>query len=134
MKDTGRGPWMWLGDLFPGLRGNDEMYPITLRPRDPEPVDGLAGERAWHAPVTHGVPTQISLDGRWRYCHTADDERFASAVTSDALWPTMELPNNWYLDGLEHAGVVWFRRPFGVPASARGKRLRLRFEGVDYFA
>ncbi|MCX6024144.1 MAG: beta galactosidase jelly roll domain-containing protein [Chloroflexi bacterium] len=101
---------------------------------------GMTGTPARHsAPDAGPISSQgngaaLSLDGMWRYCHTEDDERFARPAADDAAWSEMWLPNNWRLAGLDYAGVVWFRRRFRVPAAMRGRRVRLRFDGVDYLA
>lgn len=134
MKSAARNPWMWLGELFPGLRGNDELYPISLRPRDGGPDGPLAGERTRLEASSGSGQRRLPLDGIWRYWPTDDRADLASPAVSDTEWPKMALPNNWYLEGLDTSGVVWFRRHFQVPASYRGKKLRLRFDGVDYFA
>ncbi len=46
----------------------------------------------------------------------------------------MTIPQNWYLAGLNYHGVIWFRREFQADRSWRGRVVRLRFDGVDYFA
>ena len=43
----------------------------------------------------------------------------------------MTIPGNWYLNGLDHAGVVWFRKSIALPL-LDGDRARLQFNGVDY--
>ena len=44
----------------------------------------------------------------------------------------MSIPANWFLGGLDHHGVVWFRHEFRH--RPRGKFTSLHFDGVDYFA
>ncbi len=44
----------------------------------------------------------------------------------------MRVPVNWYLSGLDHHGVVWFRREFQL--RPRLQHISLHFDGVDYFA
>jgi beta-mannosidase len=44
----------------------------------------------------------------------------------------MQIPQNWFLGGLDHHGAVWFRREFNYqPMEACA---RLRIDGIDYFA
>jgi beta-mannosidase len=84
--------------------------------------------QVWESPRT------VSLNGPWKY-HTADllqAEAYRSTV-DDSDWPTMPVPSNWTLHGVEHAGAVWFRRHFDVNEAA-GRRTVLVFEGVDYTA
>ncbi len=74
----------------------------------------------------------LALDGQWRY-QTADSPDFAAADWDVAGWPSMAIPQNWFLGGLDHHGVVWFVRDFDLTL-APGEYATLRFEGVDYFA
>lgn len=72
-----------------------------------------------------------SLTGNWRYC-PEDNPEFARPDWKDSRWETMSLPQNWFLAGLDHHGVVWFRREFRC--QKRQKFAALHFDGVDYFA
>ena len=86
----------------------------------------------------------VDLAGDWRYLPigaTSDEEasQLSQPDYSDLSWLTMRLPQNWYLAGLDHHGVVWFRRSFTYQPSLEGFPQEgiyhtLRFEGVDYFA
>jgi len=91
-------------------------------------VISLHEGRAWHA-----------LDGAWRYRLEGDipgeELGYPSLVLDDSAWPEMELPTNWYLTEVGDVfGTIWFRRVFRVPETFRGRRLSLRFGGVDYLA
>jgi beta-mannosidase len=83
-----------------------------------------------------GFRQTLSLNGSWRYLQTGAElsEGYEKPEYSDADWHEMDLPNNWYLAGLNYHGVIWFRRRFTVPAEWEGRVVRLRFEGVDYYA
>ena len=73
----------------------------------------------------------LSLSGNWLYS-TEDHPDFARPDFDDSAWQTMHIPQNWFLGGLDHHGVVWFRHEFSyTPKEAYA---RLRFDGVDYFA
>ena len=81
----------------------------------------------------------ISLNGDWRYRPDPHNEGLAFGYettdndTSD--WKTMSIPSNWELAGLHnYCGVVWFTRTFQMPEGYSQRRLRLRFEGLDYNA
>lgn len=76
------------------------------------------------------------LDGEWKI-HTAD--YFSASLyrsdVDDEDWPTIAVPANWYLQGIDQAGgSFWYRRTFTVSPSWRQKIVRLGFEGVDYTA
>ena len=46
----------------------------------------------------------------------------------------MPVPSQWYVQGIDYHGVVWFRREFDVPADFPGTVADLCFDGVDYDA
>jgi hypothetical protein len=73
----------------------------------------------------------LSLSGDWLYS-TQDQPEFAHPNFDDRAWPTMHIPQNWFLGGLDHHGVAWFRHAFSYNPSAG--YAQLHFDGVDYFA
>jgi hypothetical protein len=73
----------------------------------------------------------MNLTSRWRFC-TEDNHDFAQPGYDDSAWKMMYIPSNWFLGGLDHHGVVWFRHEF--LHSRRGGYTDLHFDGVDYFA
>lgn len=73
----------------------------------------------------------LSLSGKWCYS-TEDSPEFARADFDDSAWQSMQLPLNWFLGGLDHHGVVWYRRDFNY--KSKEKFASLHFEGVDYFS
>jgi beta-mannosidase len=77
----------------------------------------------------------LSLDGPWQYQLDPQANKEAGALLALADgWPTMELPANWQLGGLEdYAGVVWQRRSFDITSKGQSEWW-LQFRGVDYFA
>jgi len=68
----------------------------------------------------------ISLDGVWEYSLNIDRE--------NTQWKTMNIPSNWYLQGLDTSGVVYFRKKFSKPLFDNENRVFLCFKGVDYNA
>jgi beta-mannosidase len=74
----------------------------------------------------------IMLHGSWRYS-TEDTLNFASPEFNDADWATMSIPRNWFLGGLDHHGVVWFRHSFDYDRMIERPHVTLHFDGVDYF-
>jgi beta-galactosidase/beta-glucuronidase len=69
------------------------------------------------------------LDGDWRYT-TDDHDDYAFPALDDSSWKTMRIPQNWFLGGLDHHGIVWFRHVFEYEPKA--EYTRLHFDGVDY--
>ena len=49
----------------------------------------------------------FSLNGEWQYLQTGSEEADYSQPTADlGQWRKMNLPNNWYLAGLNYQGVI----------------------------
>ena len=69
-----------------------------------------------------------SLDGEWRY-HAGALERAPAALPAD--WPSMTVPSNWYAEGLDVSGVVWFAKEVDFMAAGR---FVAEFDAVDYDA
>lgn len=51
----------------------------------------------------------------------------------DSTWNSMDIPTNWYLQGLDYNGVVWFRYEFDLDF-AEDDLISIIFEGIDYHA
>jgi beta-mannosidase len=78
------------------------------------------------APIATTVRT--SLAGDWdAWLGPADD-----ALAGRPAERTLGVPGNWWLHGLDHAGMVTFARDVAIGEGQAGRPLRLRFEGVDY--
>ncbi|MYH54757.1 MAG: hypothetical protein F4135_01110 [Acidimicrobiia bacterium] len=78
--------------------------------------------------AARGAP-HISLAGMWDIWLGPGDDALAGLPSEGAI----ELPANWWLRGLDHAGKATFARTFEVDASVGNNLWRLRFEGVDYY-
>ena len=80
----------------------------------------------------------LSLDGDWRYMTDPGNQgvrhRYFAPEHDLSDWPRMPVPSQWYVEGLDYHGVVWFGRDLALPASFPGSVLELRFGGVDYDA
>lgn len=81
--------------------------------------------------AARGASAPVSLDGPWRY-HVGDLPYAPATLPAQLALPSMRVPSNWYKEGLDHAGVVWFFRE--VELDGDGSPLALRFEAVDYAA
>jgi beta-mannosidase len=71
----------------------------------------------------------MDLSGLWHYC-AEDNPDFAHPGYDDSTWKTMFIPKNWFLGGLDHHGVVWFRFEFWY--ESQDEYATLHFDGVDY--
>lgn len=50
----------------------------------------------------------LFLSGNWPFC-AEDHPNFSQASFDDTAWPTMHIPQNWFLGGSNYHGAVWFR-------------------------
>ena len=64
---------------------------------------------------------EYSLNGIWRY-RLNDDEEYRD----------IQVPSNWYLQGLDHSGRVFYKKQFEM-SPEKDKEYYLVFKGVDYF-
>ena len=81
---------------------------------------------------------EISLDGTWNYRTDPGNagirKQFFSPSYDASAWKTMPVPSQWFVQGLDYHGVVWFRREVQVPASFPGSVAELHFGAVAYEA
>ncbi len=81
------------------------------------------------------LPYCISLAGKWKMrVGDLEPAKFYLPSVQDRSWEEVFVPANWYLQGIDHSGVIWFRRHFTADARWAGKMVKLVFEGVDYAA
>jgi hypothetical protein len=73
----------------------------------------------------------MEISGFWKYS-LEDDPGFAQPGFDDSAWREMFIPQNWFLAGLDHHGVIWFRYEFDHKPGRDFSTLH--FNGVDYFA
>jgi beta-galactosidase len=82
---------------------------------------------------------RVTVNDGWRFWN--DDAPGAEAAAyDDGAWETVDLPHTWNAeDAFDETpgyrrGVGWYRRALEVPASLKGKRLFLYFEGANQTA
>jgi beta-galactosidase len=85
---------------------------------------------------------RLPFDHDWRFLQ--GDPSGAEATSFDAAaWRTVDLPNDWSIEGkidprnpmggsggFFPAGIGWYRRSFTAPAAWKGNRVSVEFEGV----
>jgi len=85
----------------------------------------------------HYADTQIvaseSLNGVWRYKQVdpTSIEDYSGADVDDADWDQIGVPHTWPESFGEFDGPIWYRKQIVVPADWRGRKVALRFSGVD---
>lgn len=81
------------------------------------------------------IPSIVSLDGEWKFFAGCLQPEDANRSTLDErTWRSLSVPSNWFLQGQDLAGEVWYRRHFQIDSASKDKLVQLKFEGVDYFA
>lgn len=90
-------------------------------------------------PVGEGQPGRLTLGGTWRF--RLDDagigERRGFARRASLRgWRRVRVPNDWNAreTRTNRSSVGWYRRDFVLPATARGTRWIVRFEGAGHYA
>lgn len=82
------------------------------------------------------------MDARWQF-HCGDIENAQQPALDDSGWQTLDLPHDWSIagpflaenptgrgGGYLPSGVVWYRKHLTLPASDKGKRILVEFEGI----
>jgi len=64
---------------------------------------------------------EYSLNGIWKY-----------RLHEDKEYHNITIPSNWYLQGLNHSGKVYYQKEFEI-STQKDKDYYLIFKGVDYF-
>jgi len=77
-------------------------------------------------------PKTISLDGSWSYHLNHEPQTQTYQYEFDGSEKHMDLPKNWYKEGINHAGVIWFEKEFSSETLIEGKQSFLSFQSVDY--
>ena len=102
-------------------------YPENAPLVPPSPLDALKDRSR-----------EISLDGNWNYQTDPGNEgirkQFFSPSYDASAWKAMTVPSQWFVQGLDYHGVVWFRREIQVPDSFPGSVAELHFGAVSYEA
>ncbi|MEA3274676.1 MAG: glycoside hydrolase family 2 TIM barrel-domain containing protein [Pseudomonadota bacterium] len=82
----------------------------------------------------HHEPSQ-DLGGSWlAHPDPSGSADFSAVEIDDSHWQKVPVPANWYLQGYDLSGVVWYRHHFTVSESLKDKRVRVHFQGVDYLS
>lgn len=113
--------------LTVGIESNQALkfnrfYLATSMPKTLLTLPGESGETI---PLTEG----------WEFL--AGDLQPANPSLLESLslnWQPIKVPSNWYLQGHDLSGVVWYRHQFQVDPALKGKFVQLVFQGVDYRA
>jgi beta-galactosidase len=92
-------------------------------------------------PGNSQAPRERQLfDSGWRF-HLGDVNQGQSTALADKDWRQVDVPHDWSIEGPYSAknssgtaflpgGIAWYRKTFQLPASLRGRKVSIRFDGV----
>ncbi len=85
---------------------------------------------------------QLAADAGWKF-FLGDPSGAESPSFADTSWRTVDLPHDWSIEskpdkdapggsgeGFFRGGIGWYRKSFHAPASWKGKRVSIEFDGV----
>ncbi|MEV6237413.1 glycoside hydrolase family 2 TIM barrel-domain containing protein [Lentzea sp. NPDC051838] len=86
------------------------------------------------------APRSTSFTQDWRFV-LADPANAHQPDFDDSAWRRLDLPHDWSIEfdpdpgaapgeGYYRAGTGWYRKTFTLPATTKGKRISLEFDGV----
>jgi len=110
------------------LRSVVDVVPILARQteleKDAPRLEAIAVERVleWEGEYLPADPENTGIQEGWA------DPQF-----DDRAWNSMRLPCPWQTRGLNHNGVVWFRRAVDIPAAWTNCNLVLSLGAIDDF-
>ena len=125
--------------------------PALPPPENASPRERLLLDFGWRFHLGHASdPAQdFGFDGDGMFSKTGDLVESLQEKFDESKWRAVDLPHDWAVEldfqsdpGLVNHGfkpldrnypatsIGWYRRVFEVPASDRGKRLRIEFDGV----
>jgi len=93
------------------------------------------------SPAHAQAPRERQLfDNGWRF-HLGDVGQGKSPALAEKDWREVDLPHDWSIEGPYSSqnasgtgflpgGIAWYRKTFQLPASMRGRRVSVRFDGV----
>lgn len=146
MSDTNRGEHTrrkfleGLGASAAAIMGASEVRVLQAEAlgRSGEASGGKGSPEA-HPAERPNVRQEIDLSGRWRFQVDLYDEGkqvgYFSLDFPTHNWREVSIPRTFddCAPGMyKYRGVCWFCRHFEVPLSMRGRRVVIRFEGVNY--
>ena len=109
-----------------------------VRDKDSAPDNDAARESD---STGRGEREELNLSGRWEFLADRKNEGLGASYFSDNCeaggWRETSIPCGFDACGPDmerYIGTCWFRRAFDVPSSMRGRRIVIRFEGVNYNA
>jgi beta-galactosidase len=94
------------------------------------------------ASLGYGQPARErwNFDDGWRF-RLGDAKQGEAPALNDKDWRQVDLPHDWSIEGpyspnnasgtgFLPGGIAWYRKSFTLPASVRGRKVSVRFDGV----
>ena len=89
-----------------------------------------------------GLPRKTLIDSSWKFS-LGDEQAASKSNYNDSKWRIVNLPHDWSIEhsidekapsgndgGYRMTGIAWYRKELMVPASLKGEKVYLYFEGV----
>jgi hypothetical protein len=120
---------MFQAEMPVGLEG--EVTAAAQLPKGASPRQTIqAGDLTAGLTLLDDTAPVLDLDGTWRFKPDPNPD-FSQTNFSDANWKDISVPSHWMMEGFDSkTGAGGYRRRFEVPASFRGRRIKLVFDGV----
>ncbi|MEM7032372.1 MAG: sugar-binding domain-containing protein, partial [Chloroflexota bacterium] len=140
MKQVGK-KHIWIGLILSILILDGFIWLATVRVANAPSAEALRRQQAVTPTIPPSsvnanaiiTPSQISLNGPWYHRQSGEEtESFLDPDLDITVWDQIDIPQNWYLAGLNYHGMVWFGRHFVVEESYRDQSIQVHFAGVDY--
>jgi hypothetical protein len=112
------------------------VWDWSKKPRNDARITGI---KLYGKPLPKDPKGTLRLDGRWSFRSDAEKngikQAFFSQTDLTAGWQKIVVPSYWEESGLpgmvNYDGWGWYARTFELPASWKGRVLKLRFDAVD---
>jgi beta-mannosidase len=84
------------------------------------------------------MPATISLNGQWQFLSAGSlkdvsiEKALANKAPANVEWKSINVPGNWYREGFDVHGKVYYKKNIFLDKNLQGKRVNLVFNGVDY--
>lgn len=120
------------------LQQGERLNPLVYQGKtlNPTPASAPAATPSW-LEGSRSKERIVKLDGQWQFRIDPGNKGMRKEWFHDKTathWRSIDVPGQWFVQGINYHGVAWYRRKLLVPKTFQGEKLLLRFERVDYDA
>lgn len=120
-----------------------EAWRVSLANEGAQASAGTPTYPPWPRPIIVPIPTEVAgvpqpvvdLSGQWKFSLTPPAE-FCAIKVDPAQWVSVTVPGELTAQGVPivRDSEYAYKRPMAIPASAKGKKVLIRFDGVYSYA